>query len=307
MNAPDTDPAQQNRRSALLRSISDAVAALAAETDEARAGEALARYFQTMSQFHSYSLHNQILIWIQRPEATLVAGYQTWRRKFNRQVRRGEKGIAILAPRAYSPLSRDAPADRQADMAPEENPTEMDPGGTGRGRPRVGFVVVHVFDIAQTDGDPLPEQPDWRERSRDMVLEAALLDYAGRKGIQVVYLEDLEGAEGRSSGGKIELLPQAGTHTLIHELAHELYEHCQPAVWQTTTRQQREIEADTAAHVVSLHFGLPSASANYLALWQAGRQDILACMERVREVALEIIEAVSPAPCSAAGTLPETD
>ena len=94
------------------------------------------RYLETMSRFHSYSLNNCLLIFAQKPEATLVAGYQTWRKEFGRHVKFGEKGIRILAP-VRSPKK-------------EESSEEAD-------RPdELRFKSIAVFDISQTEGNPLP-------------------------------------------------------------------------------------------------------------------------------------------------------
>lgn len=294
-NNEDWQQAAEEKRNALMQSITDAIASLAAETDEVRAGETLARYFKTVSQFHRYSLHNQILIWLQKPDATLVAGYRTWQQKFNRYVKKGEKGIAILAPRTCKPKEEDAA--KEGERTYEGGTVLLSTLSSEEGeqtapRRRIYFTTVYVFDVSQTEGDPLPDEPEWRERAKDLDFEQRLMAFAQSRGITVEIVDDMDGAEGRSFGGKIQLLPQSGSHTFVHELAHELYEHCKVEVREQTTRQQREIEADAAAHVVCQHFGIPSASANYLALWQAGKEDILGCMERVRQVAIELIEAV---------------
>ncbi len=275
-----------SKRDALMQSITDAVQALADETDEVRASEAMAKYFAFISTFYHYSFRNQILIQLQKPNATFVAGFNTWKNKYKRAVKKGEKGIAILMPRIYTPEDKD-----QKDVeSPESGSATLD-SGNKEDRKRIFFTVGYVFDVSQTDGEPLPG-PQWRDKDRDAVIENALKVFAASREIAVEYREDLGGAEGRCCEGKIELLPTAGTRTFVHELAHLLYEHFNPQIREKTTRQQREIEADTAAYVVVTHFGLTASSANYLALWRAGKDDILACMQRVRGVAVELIEAI---------------
>ena len=218
-------------------------------------------------------------------------------------MKKGEKGIAILAPRTFKPKedgddNQARKGRRQQDEGEEPTTVLVSTLACGEGdqpatRRRIYFTTVYVFDVSQTEGDPLPDEPEWRERSKDLDFEQRLTAFAQSRGITVEIVDDMDGAEGRSFGGKIQLLPQSGSHTFVHELAHELYAHCKPEVREQTTRQQREIEADAAAHVVCQHFGiLSSASANYLALWQAGKEDILGCMERVRGVAIELIEAI---------------
>jgi len=277
---------------ALTRSITVAIEDLAQETDQARISQTLQLYLEMLSKFHHYSWHNQLLIWIQSPQATQVAGYLTWKQKFKRQVKRGENGIAILAPCLYRPKN-------QAKTLAEEDPVlQSAPLVSSCEEPEsahsnLTFRVVHVFDVAQTEGEPLPECPEWRDQEKDPSLEDALLAFAKKKGIQVERNDDLGGPEGVSSGGKIRLLHTTGTRTLVHELAHELFEHSKPEIHSLSTAQQREVEADAAAYVVCHHFGLKSASTpNYLALWQASGKDILASLERVRGIAVEIIQEV---------------
>ena len=277
---------------ALTRSITLAIEDLAQETDQVRISETLQRYLEMLSKFHHYSWHNQLLIWIQAPQATQVAGYQTWKQKFKRQVKRGENGIAILAPCLYRPKN-------QTKTSEEEDPDLSSSPLAGSceepesAHSNLFFRVVHVFDVAQTEGEPLPKCPQWRDQEKDPSLEDALLAFAKKKGIQIETTDDLGGPEGVSSGGKIRLLHTTGTRTLVHELAHELFEHCKSKVYHSSTAQQREIEADAAAYVVCHHFGLKSMSTpNYLALWQASGKDILASLERVRGIAVEIIQEV---------------
>jgi hypothetical protein len=128
-----------------------------------------------------------------------VAGFNAWK-KMGRYVKRGEKGIPILAPMIY-----------------REDPDDEDSVKVLR-----GFRVVHVFDLAQTDGQPLPEQPNWKSPEKNLELQKKLMDFAEQNGIKVT-IKELEGeTQGISTGGSIVLSPEAGTKTLIHELAHEL-------------------------------------------------------------------------------------
>jgi len=141
----------QDKLAALHEQISDGVAALV-ESDGWRA------MLDTAAKFHSYSLGNLLLIGAQAPQATRVAGFRTWQ-SLGRQVRKGERGIAILAPCTYRPKTAE-PASLAAPAGQE--PTTSCSGGAAPqgagGKQQVrGFRVVHVFDPAQTEGDPLPE------------------------------------------------------------------------------------------------------------------------------------------------------
>lgn len=244
---------------------------LANATDAARTTEAMAVYLETAARFHNYSWGNQMLIAFGRPDATQVAGYQTWR-GLGRQVRKGEHGIAILAPVAH----------RVEDAA-----------GEATNEIRVTFRTVHVFDVAQTDGDPLPETPEWKSPEQDAALAAALTAFAQAKGISVT-VADLPGeAQGVSRGGSIVLSPAAGTKTLIHELAHELlHKHL---LGGALARGVKELQAEAVAYVVARHFDLePAGSPNYLALWGAAGKDIRATLATIQRCAAEIIGAVEP-------------
>jgi len=264
----------------LSRSITASIEELARETDQVRISETLQQYMEAMSKFHHYSLSNQLLIAIQKPEATQVAGFHTWLQKFKRQVRRGEKGIAIFAP-----IVTKLPKTVQ-DLDKEEQRSQLLPANPSCR----GFKVVYVFDITQTEGEPIPAAPEWHDRERDLELEQGLYCLAHSRGIQVDVAQNLGGAQGVSSGGHIQLLDGAGTRVLVHELVHELLSHSSQEVRAVISKQQREIEADAAAFVVGRHFNLAGAAIpNYLALWQAAGPDILDCMERVREISTQII------------------
>jgi hypothetical protein len=273
----------------LLKSIESSMDDLAAETDEVKISAGFLRYLNSISRFYSYSLMNQILIWIQKPGATRVAGYKTWQTKFHRTVKKGEKGIAILAPVTYKPKEKTKELD--LDSSEVQTGTLDTNTGEAKSRPHLYFRIVYVFDESQTEGEPLPEEPNWHSTEKSNELELALVAFAHNKGIKVEIVDDLDGADGVSTGGKIVLLPTAGTHAMIHELAHEMLH--QDKAHPTLSRQEREIEADATAYVVSKHFNVNAeASPNYLALWKANGKEIRDCLTRVRLAAVEMITFV---------------
>jgi hypothetical protein len=172
---------------------------LAQETDRARRSEEMMRYLDFCAKFHQYSPSNIWLILMARPDATHVAGFNAWK-NMGRFVKKGEKGIPIFAPMLY-----------------REEPDNED-------SPKVlrGFRIVYVFDISQTGGQPLPEQPNWKSPEKNQELHKKLIKYAENNGIKVT-IEPLSGeTQGVSMGGKIILSPEAGVKTLVHEIAHEL-------------------------------------------------------------------------------------
>lgn len=245
--------------------IDEYIAELADLTDAARISEAMQAYLDTCARFHRYSWHNTLLIMWAKPEATQVAGYKKWL-DFNRYVRKGEKGIAILAP-IWIKCSKDDP---HSDTV-------------------LRFRIAHVFDLSQTEGDPLPEGPDWKSPEQDHELTCRLIALAESRGIQVT-VQSLSGdKQGASTGGHILIAPTAGTKTLIHELAHELLHQgqCQPS------REAMETEAEAVAYVVARHFGLPDLnSPNYLALWNADSSILRAHFERIGACARQLITAL---------------
>lgn len=245
---------------------------LANATDAARLSDVMARYLDSMAAFHNYSFGNLMLIAHAMPTATRVAGYKTWQ-KVGRQVRKGEKGIAILAPCTYR---------------------EKDANGEPTDQTRVFFKTVYVFDVSQTDGEPLPEAPTWRSPEQSAELHSRLIGYAQSLGITVT-VRDLAGqTQGTSSGGHIELAPTAGTKTFLHELAHELMHKA--AERATLARELLELQAESVAYVVAQHFGLqPEGSPNYLALWGADGKAVRETLGAIQRTAAEIIGAVEGA------------
>ena len=193
----------------LTAGIRKSIETLANETDKARQSELFRNYLKTSAAFWDYSWGNQMLIWKQRPEAMFVGGFHTWLR-CGRYVRKGEKGISILAPMFFK--------DKRA----------MPDGSEGEAK-RICFKVCHVFDISQTDGTPLPELPSAStgERGEDML--ERLKAFAESRGIVVRFVEKccLNGAAGTSRGTEIEIrtsetdIPTQAA-TLAHEIAHSL-------------------------------------------------------------------------------------
>jgi hypothetical protein len=233
-------------------------------TDVAAANDQVLQWFKAVSKFHKYSFFNCCLIMAQNPDATRVAGYQAWV-EMHRYVKSGEHGIPILAPI----FSKEDAADPHSK------------------RVLCGFRVVYVFDVSQTDGEPLPDPPDWKSEERQPELQQRLLDFCASKG-WTVEISDLDHALGYSKGKQIVLDTSAGVSTLAHEIAHSLM-HTE----RFLNRETCETEAEAVSWVVCDHFGLDSQNqAVYLALWHADSQGISKSLERIRQAAMEIIEAV---------------
>ncbi len=248
----------------LQQKIQGYLEVLALETDQARKSEEMQRYLDFVAKFHQYSPSNIFLIMLTRPDATHVAGYQAWK-KMGRFVRKGEKGIPIFAP-----------------MVHKEDPDKED-------SPKVlsGFRVVYVFDVSQTDGDPLPPMPDWKSPEKNAELNEKLIRFAESRGITITFKELHGETQGVSKGGAIEISPNAGTKTLIHEIAHELMHQCE----NNLDREVCELEAESVAYIVSRYFGINHLnSATYIALYELSSKDFKESCERIQKNVQTIIE-----------------
>ena len=243
--------------------------------------ERLVSYLKVMARFHKYSFRNSLLISMQRPGATRVAGYRKWQ-ELGRHVKKGEKGIAILAPMISK---RDA----------DEQVAGSD-GVSGPDAPKVvrGFRVAHVYDVEQTDGKPLPEfstvsgdAGDWLAKLEHVVRAA---------GIELNYRNDLGGADGVSTGGKISV--RAGLSNaksmlvLLHEYAHEILH--KGSRRKETTKTIRETEAEAAAFVVAQAIGLDAKehASDYIQLYNGDTETLQESMEFIQQTATKIIEAL---------------
>lgn len=248
----------------LQKKITGYLETLSLETDLARKSEAMQKYLEFAAKFHRYSPYNVMLIMLSKPEATNVAGFQTWK-KMNRYVKRGESGIAIFAPM----IRKDEP---DADDSPKV---------------LTGFRIVYVFDIAQTAGNPLPPVPDWKSPEKNEELTAKLVAFANAKGIKVTFKKLRGETQGTSSGRDIEIDITAGSKTIIHEICHSLLH------FDNVTQQSKEImelQAEATAYLVAKHFGIGSLnSANYIALFRLESKDIINHMDLIQKTASEII------------------
>jgi antirestriction protein ArdC len=234
--------------------------------------ERLSAMLKTMAQFHRYSFHNICLIAQQRPDATRVAGFHAWQ-KLGRFVRKGEKGIAILAPIVGR---KDANA------------------AEGDSKTVVGFRAAYVFDVAQTDGAPLPEPTEagGDPGAATDRLKAIIVS----KGITLDYAEELDGALGTSSGGRIQVLaglqPASEFMVLAHEFAHEMLHHGDD---RPGSRDTRELEAEAVSFVVGHAIGLDvtNAARDYIHLYRGDAAALAESLGRVQRTAAAVLTAIA--------------
>ena len=235
----------QQKREELADKLAQGVAAL-------RDSAEFQRYLNVAARFHSYSFGNQILIGMQCPDASRVAGYKTWQ-STGRQVRKGERGIRILAPRPWKE-HRDGCARGKCDC----------PDGG------VGFTSVSVFDVSQTDGDDLPAITT-DLAGDDAGLWAGLAEIATAENLEIDTTPDH--AHGTAHGYysprdariwvDMDRPPAHLAATLAHELAHYFTNDDKPC------REEGEVIAESVAYIVLGHFGIDAGgySFGYLAGW----------------------------------------
>jgi antirestriction protein ArdC len=273
-NSQLTERTKKMNSENIKKATNQAIEQLITALNEGRS-ETLMQYLAAIGRFHRYSLGNVMLIASQKPTATHVAGFHAWH-KLGRFVKKGEKGIMVLAPIV-----------RRKNESAEHK--ETDESSTA-----VEFRATYVFDISQTDGQELPrigsvngDPCEYRERLGKFVAE---------QGIALEYSQDIAPARGTSAGGKITLMPgqpQAEEFaTLAHELAHEMMHRDERRI--STSKRTRETEAEAVAfvvcHAVRLETG--SASQDYIQLYDGDAKLLTASLGYIQKAATIILNAI---------------
>lgn len=260
-----------------------------------------AEYLVSMSKFHHYSFGNVMLIFLQRPDASRVAGYNDWKNKFDRQVKAGETGIKILAPCPYRKWVEQEKIDPQ---------TRQIVRGAG-GQPvmewvraeKIRYKIVTVFDISQTEGKELPAL-GVSELSGDVAeYERIVAALQALSPLPVVYEAFPQAAKGYCSYTEQRIVVQPGmsqtqtVKTLVHEIAHAKL-HVPPVLGGEggLSRSEREVEAESVAYVVCQHLGINTSdySFGYVAGWSRDKDmtALKASLDRIRSTAAELIDGV---------------
>lgn len=246
-------------------------------------------YLKTVARFHAYSWANCMMIMMQKPDATLVAGYAAWQ-KLGRQVRKGETGIQIRAPRFRKKSERD------------EDDSEAGPAY---------FSLASVFDISQTEGDELPEPPDaialtGQSDQADAVLKLCE-QYCEREEIKLLLERDLGKARGTYSakGKSISLAPEQAYDQLAKTFVHELVHH--ELAEQKSDRPTGEIEAEGTAYVVCEHFGIDASSYSfpYVASWATDKEKFKKSLHQIQRTAASLIDKLEDFERPVAGDVDE--
>jgi antirestriction protein ArdC len=245
--------------------------------------DGLTAYLTAMGRFHNYSFGNILEIARQKPDATRVAGLYAWN-QLGRKVRKGERGIRILAPLIGIRRKKDSEAKKDIRT---QNQTVL-----------VGFRSAYVFDVSQTEGKELPELS---ERVTGYVGEyrERLVDFVIAQGITLEFKESIAPAMGMSYGGRIAILPGQGAaeefSTLVHELSHEMLHKAKRRT--ATTKTVRETEAEAIAFVVGKTIGLSTgrASADYIHLDHGNAALLTESLEVIQRTSAVILSALQSA------------
>ena len=291
----------ENKNAQQVREITDKLEQGIKELFES---ERFKEYLRTMSKFYNYSFNNTLLIAMQKPEATYVAGYTSWQRNFDRQVMKGEKGIKILAPAPYK-----AQEERE-----KIDPLTQKPviGADGKAVTetvevlRPAFKVVSVFDVSQTDGKELPDIIV-DELKGTVENYEAFFDALKQESPVPISFEDIPGgAKGFFSPVESRIAIQEGmseiqtVKTAIHEIAHAKLHAVKPdekaAPEDKKDRHTKEVEAESVAYTVCQRYGIETSdySFGYIAGWSSGKEtkELKSSLDTIRKTAAEMIEGI---------------
>ncbi len=273
------------------RKIDEVLKRLKEGVDDIQQSDNFRKFLLTMAKFHDYSIGNLILIMLQKPNATRVAGFSTWK-DLGRWVTKGEKGIAILAP--CMPPKGAKPAKSEKTEA-EEGETEEEREHEGM-RP-LYFKVVHVFDVGQTEGKQLPEfeVPVLTGETNEELFSSAIR-LAESQGVDVSFEPrpqqdpEIKGMYfGKSIWVKSDESRAQQLKTLIHEVAHYYSEN----VFRIP-RADAETIAESIAFTVGAHHGFDTGTRSfpYVALWSKDKKVLEANLGAIRKVSAKIIDAL---------------
>lgn len=267
--------------------------------------EMYTKYLLTMSKFHNYSFNNTLLIAMQRPDATLVAGYNAWKNKFNRYVKKGEKGIQIIAPAPVKKREEREKIDKDTGLTVLNENGEPEIEVVERVIPR--FRVTTVFDYAQTDGEPLPtlEVNELTARVKDYTLLKEAIEQVSPVPIR---FGEIEGsAKGYYSHMDKEICVRADMgesqtiKTMIHEVAHAMLHDSDQMKQRGEEKDQltKETEAESIAFTVCSALGIDTSdySFPYVASWASGKElkELKDSMDTIRLTAADFLEKLETA------------
>ena len=262
-------------------------------------------YLGTMSKFHNYSFNNTLLIALQKPDATYIAGFDSWKKNFDRHVNKGERGIKIIAPMEYKkkieqdvidPVTGKPVFDAKGNIKTEEVEIKVP-----------SYHAVTVFDVSQTAGKELPqlgvaELISGVEGYKDMI--SALENVAP---VPIERADIASGAKGYFSPSEQKIVIQKDMSeaqtmkTLIHEISHSLTDDKENQrldvdVPENRTRGTKEVTAESVAYTVCQHFGIETSdySFGYIAGWSSGKdmKELKESMDLIRKTSSKLITGI---------------
>lgn len=272
---PESGPAPE---APLDPRVQAALSTLEAGIDRILTSDGFADFLRLQSKFHTYSANNTLLIMVQRPEASRVAGYRKWQ-ELNRQVKKGEKAIKIFVPHTY----------RDRDDLDDQ----------GRPREKIsGFGIGNVFDLSQTDGEPLPEPPGAKQLEGESRQGERL--YSAMAGLMAIEGVTIKRLPGKANGYykpaskeiavNFRLQGDQAAKTLTHEAAHHVAGHR-----GYMPLEDAETVAEGSAFVVLNHFGIDSSEYTfpYVAGWAADRKVLQRNLAAIQKTSHFLIEGAA--------------
>ena len=267
-------------------------------------GEKFKEYLDTMSKFHNYSFNNTLLIAMQKPDATLVAGFNAWKNDFGRNVNKGEKGIQIFAPAPYKIKKEEVKRDPDTDLPVLDKDGKPIVEEVERVIPN--FKVVSVFDVSQTSGKEIPSL-GVDELSGNVTDYEKLFDALKEVSPVPIKFAEIDGSakgffhqEDKSITIKEGMSEAQTVKTAIHEIAHAMLHDKdlkKSDLEKPKDRATEEVEAESIAYTVCQHFGVDTSdySFAYVASWGSGKDtpELKASLETIRSTASELITQIS--------------
>ena len=261
-----------------------------------------AEYLKTMSNFHNYSYNNILLIHSQKPNATLVAGFNKWKDKFSRYVKKGEKGIQIIAPVIYKRKVEEIKTD------PDTGAPILDKDGNAiieeKEVQSARFKVVSVFDVSQTDGKPLPQLAD--ELKGDVKHFGEFVEALKRSSpVPVEFKPMQESMDGYFSNSEQKIAIREGMSevqtvcALVHEIAHSKLHNTaivNEAEENPKNNRTQEVEAESISYAVCQYYGIETSenSFGYIATWSKDKElsELKASLETISKTSNELINDI---------------
>lgn len=246
-----------------------------------------ADFLKAMGNFWNYSLNNQILIWSQFPEATAVASYRTWKSKFHRQVKKGEHGIHILVPMKVKRKMTEEPCKENEGKTNDEESDKI-----------TIFKIGSVFDVSQTEGEPLPSLGIDELKGSVERYESIVQTIRSISPVPIRFDKIRGRAKGYFDPIQKEIVIKKGlsqchtVHTMIHEMTHAMLNLKE--IDKEMDRATNEVIAESTAYAVCSHLGIDTSeySCGYIVSWSDGRglNELKQSMQIIRDTASKFID-----------------